>query len=382
MLFRFEHATLLRWLERFPQEVLFAHTVLCRFYAWGLFFSGAVAAYEAPLQQAERLARAQEDARSLGYVYALRTYAARFKTADANAVIAWGQAALQLLPQQDREMRSVMAVMVASSYRFTGDATAAWQMATEARASSEGVGYAAAIQAATLELAEVLVLQGKLPQAAQTYQAVIDAADPWPPLTVEALLGLGSIRLQWNELDAAEVQLELASRGARDLHDDTLLAHASLLRARVIQAHGDAERARQAWAWALRLAQACSSTGLLEQAQAYQVRGWLRQGRMEEVIQWQQVASLSHDAPANYQQEVRALTLARALIAQGEADEALRLVDLSGTAWPGAVTPGGKRDGCGRRWPRAWHPGRYPLSPLVSGVDGYRLEHPGMSPPG
>lgn len=178
LLFRFEQATLLRWLARFPQERVFAHTTLCRFYAWGLFFSGAVDAYEAPLQQAERLARA--DGRSLGYVYALHAYVARFHTADASAVIAWGQAALLLLPEQEREMRSVMAVMVASSYRFTGEARAAWQMATEARASSEGAGYAAAIQGAMFELAEVFVLQGKLPQATQTYQELIKAIDPGP----------------------------------------------------------------------------------------------------------------------------------------------------------------------------------------------------------
>ena len=81
-------------------------------------------------------------------------------------------------------------------------------------------------------------MQGKLPQAAQTYQAVIGAADPWPPFMAEALLGLGSLLLQWNELDAVEAHLERASRWARDLRDDALQAQAALLLARLLQVRG------------------------------------------------------------------------------------------------------------------------------------------------
>jgi ATP/maltotriose-dependent transcriptional regulator MalT len=105
------------------------------------------------------------------------------------------------------------------------------------------------------------------------------------------------------------------------------LAQASLMLARTVQASGDAERTREMWASALGLAQACSYTDLVEQVQAYQVRGWLQQGRMDDVIRWQKASPLAHDAPLNYQQEVIALTLVRVLIAQGEAGEALRLLE-------------------------------------------------------
>jgi LuxR family maltose regulon positive regulatory protein len=99
------------------------------------------------------------------------------------------------------------------------------------------------------------------------------------------------------------------------------------MRARVIQARGDAERTRETWASVLELAQACSYTGLVEQVHAYQVRSWLRQGQMEAVTHWQKTCPHSDDAPADYQQEVIALTLARVLIAQGEAGAALRMVE-------------------------------------------------------
>lgn len=105
-----------------------------------------------------------------------------------------------------------------------------------------------------------------------------------------------------------------------------MLARALLLRARVIHARGDAQDTREAWAEALSMADACSYLGFAEQAQAYQVRGWLQQGRTEEAIRWQHACSLAHDAPPNYQHEVIALTLVRVLLAQGEAGEALRLL--------------------------------------------------------
>ena len=91
------------------------------------------------------------------------------------------------------------------------------------------------------------------------------------------------------------------------------------MRARAIQARGDAEHTREAWDSTLTLAQECGYTGLVEQAQAYQVRSWLRQGQMDAATHWQQASPLAHDALPNYQQEVIALTLVRVLIAQGEA---------------------------------------------------------------
>ena len=138
---------------------------------------------------------------------------------------------------------------------------------------------------------------------------------------------MGKITRERNELDAAEEYLEQAVTRARKTRDTLRFAHASLMRARIIQASGDAERTRESWASALELAQAYSSTGFLEQVQAYQVRGWLKLGRMDAVTHWQQASPLAHDALPHYQQEVIALTLARCLLAQGEASDALRLLE-------------------------------------------------------
>jgi LuxR family maltose regulon positive regulatory protein len=82
-----------------------------------------------------------------------------------------------------------------------------------------------------------------------------------------------------------------------------------------------------AWTRAHALAEQSSASGLVERVQAYQVRSWLRMGQMDGVIQWQNRCSLSRDTAPTYEQEAIALTLMRVLLVQGEAEEALRLLE-------------------------------------------------------
>jgi len=216
---------------------------------------------------------------------------------------------------------------LSAGYQICGEVAAAQRMVTEARPLHQQSGFVPAALADTIVLGDLLVMQGRLQQAASVYGSVQTAAGQWQGFAILALMGLGNIALERDELEVAEAHLEQAVTLAIKTRDPVLQARASLLHARVIQARGDAERTREAWARAVPLAQACRYLGLLEQAQAYQVRGWLQQGRMEEVIHWQQACPLAHDAPASYPQEVIALTLVRVLLAQGEAGAASRLVD-------------------------------------------------------
>jgi LuxR family maltose regulon positive regulatory protein len=170
-------------------------------------------------------------------------------------------------------------------------------------------------------------MQGRLREATDVYAPVLEAAGEWQYFAIQALIRLGNIARERNELDTAEEDLRQAIAIASKTRDKVLLARASLVRARVIQAREDAKRTSDAWASTLMLAQECGYTGLVEQAQAYQVHGWLQQGRMDEVIRWQQACPLAADAPASYPQEVLALTLVRVLMAQGETGEALRLLE-------------------------------------------------------
>jgi LuxR family maltose regulon positive regulatory protein len=326
MLVGFEARTLIRWLECFPKEVLFADAYLCLVYAFSLGTSETSDAHELPLAVAERLLQAKSNREGLGQAYTLRAIVA-VERGDGVQAVMYGNQASQLMPKDDVLVRSVAVSALVEGYRLGGEVAAAQRALTEARSLHEQSGNINSILVDTNALGDLLVLQGRLHEAAAIYASELEAAGERQSFTIRALTGLGNVARERNELDAAVEYLEQAVTLASKVQDTLRLAHASLMRARIIQARGDAERTRQSWAEALASAQAYSYIGLVERIQSYQVRGWLQQGRMDDAIRWQKASPFAHDAPPDYQQEVIALTLVRVLIAQGEAGEALRMLE-------------------------------------------------------
>jgi LuxR family maltose regulon positive regulatory protein len=326
MLMGYEARTLTGWLERFPHEVVFTDAHLCLVYAWSLGIAETSDAFEAPLAVAEQLFEAEGDRTRLGQASTLRALMAGLR-GDAVQAIRSGTQAFELLPEEAMLERGVAASALAEGYRLAGEVTAASRVLTEARPLHEQTSDIGSILADTLALGDLLVMQGRLHEAAAVYGSVQTAAGPRQSYAIRALIGLGNIARERNDLDAAEAHLGQAVTIASKIGDQVMLARALLLHARAIQARGDAERTREAWASALSVAHACSYLGFVEQAQAYQARGWLQQGRRAEAIRWQQACPLAHDAPPTYQQEVIALTLVRVLLAGGEAGKALHVLD-------------------------------------------------------
>lgn len=326
MLLGYEARTLIGWLERFPHEVLFTDANLCLVYAWSLGIAETSDTHEGPLAVAEHLFQAEGNRTRWGQASTLRALMAGLR-GDAVQAIRSGTQAFELLSEAALLERGVAASALAEGYRLGGEVAAASRMLTEARPLHEQIGDVGSILADTLALGDLLAMQGRLHEAAAVYGSVQTAAGKRQSYAIRALIGLGNIARERNELDAAEAHLGQAVTLASKIGDQVMLARAEAMRARAIQACGDAEDTREAWASALKVAHACSYLGLVEQAQAYQTRGWLQQGRREEAIRWQQARPLAHDAPPTYQHEVIALTLVRVLLAQGEAGQALHLLD-------------------------------------------------------
>lgn len=323
MFISYEARMLIGWLERFPRELLLTDANLCMAYAISLGISETTEAYEEPLAAAERLFQAEGNRKGLGQAYMLRALTASLR-GDAVAAIRYGTQAFELSPEGDTLVRSTTASALVEGYRLEGEVVAASRVLAEARWLHEQSGNVNSILGDTMALGDLLVMQGRLREAAETYETVLEAAGKRQSYAVRALIGLGNIARERSELDAAESHLDQAAALASKIGDQVLLARASLLRARIVQARGDATRTRDAWAQALRAARACSYRGSVEQALAYQVRGWLQSGQMHDVDRWQQDCPLSQDTPPTYQQEATALTLVRVLLAQGEAGEVLR----------------------------------------------------------
>jgi LuxR family maltose regulon positive regulatory protein len=179
----------------------------------------------------------------------------------------------------------------------------------------------------TLDLAALLVMQGQLSAAADMYQQVIASAEKRSRFASEAFIGKGSLHYEWNELGAAEQHFEQALALAQQIEGPRLLALGCVGLARVMQARGESERAAELFAQALAQAERSGQAEVREQVLAYQVRCWLCQGEREQGGHWRAAHPFTRQDAPSYAHEIVYLTFCRVLIAQGEAADALQMLE-------------------------------------------------------
>lgn len=321
-----QHATVARWIEQVPQELRSSQPLLCLALAWARLLLGQPAQAVEPLHEAEVWFERVQDQRGLGQVAAARALRARFQR-DGREAVRWGQQALALLAEEDQAQRCFSLLALGYGYRLQGEVTLARQTLLEARLLSERLKSTSALLGATLLQGEVLTLQGALPEAAGCYQQVMQPEEIWMPLEIEASLALGTLLLEWNQLDKASFQLARAQRLSQQYEETSLLARSLLLQARLLQARADSDQAEEAFWRAVVLARQSKHAPILRQASTFQARWWLIQGNQEGVRTFQQTCGLSGEEPPTYEHEEVALTLIRVLLAQGEGGIASHLLE-------------------------------------------------------
>jgi len=320
-----QYYTINRWLTQLPRTYLFTRPLLCLALAWTQMLRGHQKAALEPLREAERLFTDQENRAGLARVAAFRALLARLQR-DGRSAVHWGTQALTLLSEEEQIVRSVALMALGCGYRLQGDVTLAWQTLLEAQALNEHVGNTRGVWASILLQGEVLGLQGQLTQAINFYQQVIEAEGNWSILTLEAHIALGTILLEWNELEEASAQLRQALTLSQQYENDVLLARSALLQARILQASGQNEQAEEAFLRAVILARQSKHPQLLARIQAYQALWWLSRGNQPLVLRWRETCPLTEEEAPIYEQEEIALTLIRIQLAQGVAVTAERLL--------------------------------------------------------
>ena len=136
-------------------------------------------------------------------------------------------------------------------------------------------------------------MQGKLHEAKDRYQWVIDSAAERRGYAVEAVIRQAMLWYEWNALEVSETHLARALEDASQIENDMhlargLLSLAYITQARIRQARGEQGIARALFTQAVAVAHQHRHERLLAQAQAFQVRYWLVQGEMEFVTRWRQ----------------------------------------------------------------------------------------------
>ncbi len=332
--------TLLRWVEQLPEEVLQFHPGLSMSYASALLFTqdrsdpATRELIEVPLEMAERYWQAEGNMPKLGEALAFRSQVAWWQ-GDLPQAFAAARQAYELPAEQGVVWRGASTLFLGLEEMFAGKFNAARKAALEGRALFEAVGNPYGVRAATSALGELSYRQGELHAAARFYRQVFTEATEDPFDMTNALIGLAALSYEWNELQRAQQEvsqaLDLGKQRVNEIgkyHAEQLIqVPGSLVLARVLHARGETIQAQHLLQELVALTQARRLPHFHREVLAEQARLQLLVGDLAAVQRrLTTITQLGEDFRL-LQQEREALIVARLLIAQGEPEEALHLLE-------------------------------------------------------
>jgi LuxR family maltose regulon positive regulatory protein len=326
-------AVLVEWLAALPPELVRARPVLGAYYAFALLGLGRLDAAESLLRDAERCLDGTSDAKMVVVDEAeLRSVPGMIALAWAFRAQALGEVATtlelarrahDLMPEGDLVWRAGAAVLLALAHWITGDLATAQSIHDAGVADLVRSGNVRLAISAVYDGGELRKARGQLLDAQQSYQRALQLAHQHGGSGIPGLgdlhLGLSDLYVEWDDLDAARSQLQLAEDLGRKAPLPQTPARSRVALARLRQAEGDLDGASE----------------LLEQAErvylrnpvpeirpigALQARLWLARGRLEEALAWTRGQNLSADDELDYAREFAHITLARALLARAARD--------------------------------------------------------------
>lgn len=343
-------ATWAGWVKQLPDEIVRVRPLLNVYYAMSLL-PGDAAESGRRLSQAEYLlnlpAQALEQSQAQvtkasvanqkelqsvpGIIAIARAYCAGI-LGDESGIAKQARQALDVLPETDHWWRGAAAALLGIAYWNGGDLEAAHQTMTDAvRSLHLGGGLVFSISAKYL-LADIRLAQGHLHDAIricdQALELVAEQDEPAPQGTADLHVVLSEVYLEQNEPDLARQHLETYKE---------LGPYAALVEprhrwycamARLQEASGEPERALEL----LDEAERQYVGGPVLQIQPIpelRARVWLRQGRLNDALEWARGRTLAVSGEPGYAREFEYLTLVRILIAQSGNEQRKQSLDTA-----------------------------------------------------
>ncbi|HKJ69465.1 MAG TPA: LuxR C-terminal-related transcriptional regulator, partial [bacterium] len=280
-------ATFLQWANSLPEEKLSERPRLCVFHAITMLYGGY------PLKEVEERVNAivsAEDAEKIsGELAAFRALVTTLQGRGEESV-PFAEKALQLLPEDNLFLRSLIAGIRGLAYLYSGNLPTATRALQEAAELSRKAGNIMNAVLALCHLAELSILSGDLSQAKVLYEEALEVSTDrqghYLPVAGIALAGLGNVSLEWHEMETAEQHLtrgiELTNQWA---WIGTLRDYLAL--AKLKQVQGDLEEADTILQKARQVAIDFDATEMDDRlVDISEIRLRIVQNRLDEAQQW------------------------------------------------------------------------------------------------
>jgi LuxR family maltose regulon positive regulatory protein len=334
--FRGQAHMVLNWLHALPDELVRTHPRLCFSQALLLVFTGQLAEALQRSQDAEQSAShitPIDEAQSfLNQVATVQAYIL-FTQGDLASSVTLAEQASDQLAERPVQVREATRVIAAHRLLLSGDVRRVDEqrvarLASPLEAGSDVFAMGVFVHLTSILLqARLLRLQGRLQRAAATYgqlaqvQAGLEGALIHPGYC----FGLGELRYEWNDLEAAERLLEQGMevlRGPLPLAADSIAQGYATL-ARLHQARKKNTSALTLLDAFTQLADARQFAPVqLAFASAVRAQLELMGGNLAAAVRWTEVSGLPAEDDLAYPREREYLTFARVRIGQGHLDPA------------------------------------------------------------
>ena len=329
---------LLDWFHTLPDELVRAHPALCRFYAVCLTIAGHFDAAEVWLRLAEELVSTitAADRRAALRAHTIplyRSVVARFH-GDFAAAVTLSQRGLDEVPDTLIRDRGVALLFLGHAHFYAGNTETAEKVLLDAIQCNLASGHLTAYLNACHHFAQLRVLQGRLHEAEATYQQAILVIREQGTTVYAGIehAGLGDLKREWNQLEAAAIEiqkgLELAEAGG----DIFFLRDVYFARARLALAQKDWDTARSTLERAEQAARRCPTSVDINNLRAWQARLHIAQGNLAAAQSWAETEAAENAGSFDPQREFELLTLARVWLAQGKTDQSACLLERVRTA--------------------------------------------------
>src|ERR671913_2521191 len=266
----------------------------------------------------------------LGFFAAVRSWRAYLK-GEPHGAIALAQRALELLPEEDVELRSFAAFRLAEAYRTADDLEAASAAFAETAELGRAAGHEYLVLRAMSRQAKLQMARGRLRKAdhvlQRTLRFAVERGGDSLPATGEAYVAVGKLLYEWDELETAARRLKEGIRQAERMGQFETLVEGYVTLSQLEVAQDNTERALESAREANSLAQRSGAGEAIVEAAAWNARLHLtRNDSTAAVLELERIAGVPA-VSVSMVRETEQIARARLTMARGEHEEALRLLE-------------------------------------------------------